>query len=415
MTTTSRDAWTTVAIPEYGEATITMSPTQERQLRAIAQQRLTVLPTGSGDDWVIRSTSYVGTVVVPGVRILVTPKVSTANLFYMLEAGDRTLEVGAEQFEYNQTNDLVPSFATFYARHLERIASAGIPRAYVERHDRLLAPRGRVDLPSQRRSMGLPLPVACRVDEYTADVPLNRILRAAAERLARLPGVTLDSRRALRSWIAAYPDIGPLRQADLAMRRTFTRLDSHCRPAARLARLVLAGSGLMARIGTAGAGVFMVNMNALFEQFVEHRLRRELRGRLMVHGQRPGPFDLQHAIGIQPDLVFTDRTGRDMYVGDSKYKVTTTGFATSASDYYQLLAYLTVLDLEEGVLVYCQHDGRVPPQAIEVIHSSGKRLRSWPLYLGGTSREVDSRLADLADRVVAWSNMRPHTSARAMA
>jgi 5-methylcytosine-specific restriction enzyme subunit McrC len=413
--TNSPSEWTTVAIPEYGEATITMSSSQERQVRAIAQQRLAVLPTGGPDEWAVRATSFVGTVVVPGVRILVTPKVSSANLFYLLEAGGRSLDIGAEQFDYDRTKDLVASFATFYARHLERIASQGIPRSYVEHDDRLLGPRGRVDLPPQRRSTGLPLPVACRFDEYTADVPLNRVLREAAERLGRLPGVTVESRRALRSWIAAYPEIGPLRASDLAIRSTFTRLDQHCRPAAGLARLVLAGSSLSARIGTAGAGVFMINMNSLFEEFVEHRLRRELRGRLVVHGQRSSAFDLQGAARIQPDLVFTDRAGRDVYVGDSKYKVTTSGFATPASDYYQLLAYLTVLDVAEGVLVYCQNDGDVPQQVVEVLNSGGKRLRSWAVHLGGTSKAVDARMAELADRVVAWSIERSAAPVRATA
>jgi 5-methylcytosine-specific restriction enzyme subunit McrC len=151
----------------------------------------------------------------------------------------------------------------------------------------------------------------------------------------------------------------------------------------------------------------MVNMNTLFETFVEHRLRRELRGRLHVHGQRSSAFDLQGAAGIQPDLVFTDPTGGDVYVGDSKYKVTITGCATTAADYYQLLAYLTVLHLREGVLVYCQHDGTVPPQMIDVRNSNGKRLRSCPLQLGSTPQVVDSQLSPLADQIVIWINRKP--------
>jgi 5-methylcytosine-specific restriction enzyme subunit McrC len=101
-------------------------------------------------------------------------------------------------FEYGQTCDLVPAFATFYARHLERALARGVPRAYRESQERLPGIRGRVDLPAQRRLAGLTLPTECRFDEYTADTQLNRIFRGAADWLWRLPGVTVPTRQALQ-------------------------------------------------------------------------------------------------------------------------------------------------------------------------------------------------------------------------
>ena len=68
-------------------------------------------------------------------------------------------------------------------------------RSYTEVGERLAGIRGRIDLPAQRRLVGLPLPTECRFDDYSADVPLNRILRSAAVRLLRLPGVTIPPGR----------------------------------------------------------------------------------------------------------------------------------------------------------------------------------------------------------------------------
>ena len=93
------------------------------------------------------------------MRILITPKVTTANLFYLLEASGKPVDVGPAVFDYDTTRDLIPSFATFYARHLEKALARGIPRAYQEIQERLPGIRGRVDLPAQlppRRSCPCP-------------------------------------------------------------------------------------------------------------------------------------------------------------------------------------------------------------------------------------------------------------------
>ncbi len=166
-----------VVLTEYGEGEVELIAAQERTLRHLAQRRLTILPGDALNSWRVKASSYVGTIVTPDVRILIKPKIETANLFYLLEAGGQPLDVGAAVFDYEATGDLIPSFATFFARHLETALTRGVPRAYWETQERLPGIRGRVDLPAQLRLVGLPLPTECRFDEYTADIPLNRILR----------------------------------------------------------------------------------------------------------------------------------------------------------------------------------------------------------------------------------------------
>ncbi|MGP0006184.1 MAG: McrC family protein [Acidimicrobiales bacterium] len=346
----------------------------------------------------VKASSYVGTVVSPDLRILITPKVATANLFHMLEAEGQSVVVGAETFDYERTKDLVPSFATFYARHLEIALARGLPHEYREREERQLAIRGRVNLPAQRRAAGLPFPIECRFDEYTGDVQLNRILRGAATRLLCLPGVTATARQALRQLAGRLEEAGDLTAHDLQSPTVFTRLSDHYRPAERLARIVLGDASLLDAAGTTGAGVFLVDMNRVFEKFVEARLRRYLARRFVVRDQYPARLDVGGFVGIKPDLVFKWAAGGIAYVADSKYKLTSEGLGRE-SDYYQLLAYTAALELSEGLLIYCQVDGLTPPREIDV-GQLRTRLCTWAVRLDRSPAHVEQEMQRLADYVV---------------
>src|SRR5262245_57730108 len=102
-------------------------------------------------------------------------------------------------------------------------------------------------------------------------------------------------------------------------------------------------------------------------------------------------------VGVS-DLVFSTLSGATLYVGDSKYKVAAEGVARS-SDYYQLLAYCTALDLEEGVLIYCDHDGTKPTREV-VVKNAGTRLQTFCLDIGGNTDALRAEIARLADLVV---------------
>jgi 5-methylcytosine-specific restriction enzyme subunit McrC len=384
-------------LAEYGEGEVTLTAVQERILRRLTRGRLTILPGDAPERWRIKASSYVGTIVSPGVRILVVPKVATANLFHLLEASGRAVTIRPEVFDYEQTKDLVPSFATFYARHLESALTWGVARDYREHQERLSTIRGRVDLPAQQRQVGLPLPVECRFDEYTADIPLNRILLGAAVRLLSLPGVTVATRQALRQLAGRFAEAATPYAADLRTETVFTRLTEHYRPAERLARMVIGGSSILDATGAAGAGVFLIDMNKVFEEFVASRLQRYLAGRLVVHVQLQCQLDRAGSVRMKPDLVFGATARANSYVADTKYKITATGFGRE-DDYYQLLAYASALNLPEGLLIYCQDDGIAPPRQIEVLNV-GTRLRSWALRLDRTPSHVEDELRELANHL----------------
>lgn len=386
-----------LVLQEYESREVALEFAALTALRVAAGRALTITPTDGSERWNIRATSLVGTVVTGDIKVLIRPKVSDANLFHMLEAAGDSLTVGSEVFDYDQTHDLIPAFATFFVRHLERALTRGLVRSYREEVERLVGVRGRVDIRSHVRLAGLPIPVECTFDEYTSNTQLNRIVAAGAARLARLPGVTTATRRALLRTLPLFEEVDFVTSADLAQPTTFSRLDGHFRGVERLARLALAGSSLLDATGAAGAATFLVDMNKIFETFVEDRLRRYLSGRADLNGQEPRTLDRDGYVHMRPDIVIR-QNGVDTYVADSKYKLTADGFGRE-SDYYQLLAYCTALALPEGMLIYCQHDGLVPPREVVTRGVMGKRLVTAVVRLNGSPSDLEATMKDLADEI----------------
>ena len=82
-------------------------------------------------------------------------------------------------------------------------------------------------------------------------------------------------------------------------------------------------------------------------------------------------------------------------MGDAKYK-NIAGERVPNADVYQLLAYVTALDLPGGMLVYAE--GEADTATYRVRHS-GKRLEVTALDLSGTLDDVLDRVDDIAGRV----------------
>lgn len=396
-------------LSEYEEREVQLSPVDERALRAAAGTALTTAPGSAVDRFRVRAGSYVGAISTAQLDVLIRPKVTTSNLLYLLEAGGVPLNLDDRDVSLLDSLDLVPALATLFATQLDRLVRRGVLNGYFVHEERRYALRGRVDVAAQQRAAGLGLPVACVFDEYTTDTRLNRRARAAAVRLARMPGVLPATAHRLRQRLGAFDAVGELRGADLVGRHSFSRLDEHYRAIDALAGLVLRNGSVQTRGGQNSVSTFVLNMNTVFEKFIEVRLSRALAGRLTVDAKRQ--IDLDHAgmvAGIRPDLVL-QAGGVDVFVADTKYKLTTRGFGREA-DYYQLLAYTAALDLPAGLLIYCRDDGDRPPREI-IVGPNGTRLATFSLKLAGRAADIDDEIEALAEDLLRLAS--PHMQAQA--
>jgi 5-methylcytosine-specific restriction enzyme subunit McrC len=344
---------------------------------------------------------HVGSIVLPEVHALIRPKIDLQSLFHLLEPSGRSVSLGAQTFGFEHREELLPAFATFVANAIERSTGRGLFRSYRQEEERLLAIRGRIDL-RRHLASGLATPIACRYDEFTADVLENQIILAAIRRLLRLTDVSQATRQLLSRQLIRFDEVSAVTiDPDDVLRMRFTRLNRHYEPALRLARLVLQSTSIVDNVGGTQASVFLIDMNKVFEEFLEHRLRRQLAGRLDVTGQHEDHLDYGHLVGIKPDLLFR-KGGTAAFVGDAKYKRTWNGKGPE-SDVHQLLAYATAYDVPEGVLVYSK-EGDAPRREIRV-KNVAKTVWTWPLDLRGGSEGIDAAIEELAGWILERSGV----------
>ncbi|WP_028709012.1 McrC family protein [Propionicicella superfundia] len=381
-------------LAEYQQIEVELTDSAARRLQAAAGTRLALSPGPHG--YLIRASSYVGSISVPGIVLHIVPKVPVANVLYLMAWS--TERIAFSQSEIGQaTGSLTAAVATWYARMLERSLVLGVDRAYVEETDRVIALRGRIDWPAQAKAVSLPTPIACRYDDWSIDTRPNRIAAAAALALLRNPAVPPQSAFTLRRLLKLLAGVGPLRPDDLSGHTdVLTRLNEHYRSTVQLARIILRAGGPSQGAGRTAVSSFMINMNDVFEDFVFASLKHQLRGTWGIDKHKV-PLDVAHRVPTEPDLLFADQSGTNVLVADSKYKLISAGRGRNA-DYYQLLAYCTSLGLPRGVLIYCDAgDEPRPPHSIEV-RQSGTVLDTFQVGLSGSFDDI----ADEFDRLARY-------------
>lgn len=386
-------------LSEYGWVDMDLTRSQAEALQLTG--RVSVSPAPAGQ-WRVTASSYVGTLVVEGVELLVRPKINPENLFLLLEPG---VPVGAwreEAFDYGASSNLLPSVIAFFARTVETTLGRGVLRSYRVREEALVALRGRLNVSGQFARAGVLTPTACTYDDFSEDVIENQVLRAAIRRALRVPRIDVRERQRLMRQLVALDGVSDAAvHPETVDTITFSRLNEHYSSALGLARLILSNLTLADTRGSITASSFMVDMNDLFQRFVTARLRHALRGRLDVIAEPQVRLGTGGRISMRPDLVFRHPGGGECYVGDIKYKITDTAVA-STSDYYQLLAYTTAMNLPEGVLIYCRGEGDVNQQSV-VVKNAEKRLVVHALNLAGTPENVEREIDELAAMIASTS------------
>ncbi|MFE9333002.1 McrC family protein [Streptomyces sp. NPDC006925] len=411
-----------MTLREYGPAVSV--PLETEAGRALAAsgilERATPDPGREGH-WLLRAGSRVGAVrTLGGPVVRIMPKTPVSRLFFLLgfsldparawrDSREGTVDVGPY-------DEVVPALAHAVERQLDAALRRGVLQGYREVAESALVMRGRLRASEQiRRHHGRTPPVEIAYDAYTADTAENRILRAATERLLRLPGVPGPVRRRLAHQRVRLADALPLVRGQGLPRWQPSRLNTRYQPALRLAEAVLRGSSPEHRpAGSDPLAVdgFLLDMNKLFEDFVTVALREALRERgLTARLQDPHHLDRAGLVRMRPDLVVRGGDGRaPVAVVDAKYKVEKAdGFPNA--DLYQALAYATVLGLREAHLVYAA--GEQPERCHEVRgsapdpHGRGVRLYQHSLDLSREPARLLSGFREIAERMAAVTAMSP--------
>lgn len=152
---------------------------------------------------------------------------------------------------------------------------------------------------------------------------------------------------------------------------------------------------------------FLVDMNQLFERFIEEGLRRRLQAagdRIRVVGQDQRNLDLEGRLMIRPDVVVR-RGAATMFVLDAKYILADDGTA-HVDHHYQLLSYAIRHGIKDVALVYVRDPSRAVPSLdlVATIRNAGVRIHSWALDLSQRPEHIESGMEALAARVLRLSS-----------
>ncbi|MEY9584273.1 McrC family protein [Sinorhizobium fredii] len=370
----------------------------------------------------LRARGVVGVVAADGCALEILPKIDFAGqlgeqakgsirrrLVHMLAVAlDMKIDAGQVTALDWQRETLLEILIRLFSQKLVEAIRQGMPRLYVEQADELPVLRGRLDVTRQFSTLAAESArLACRYDALTPDIALNRIMKAAIGRLARIAG-TGDNQRRLRELAFAYTDIADVPIAALRWDQiVLDRTNARWSELLNLARLLLGERFQTTSTGGQDGFSLLFEMNTLFEEYIARMLKRALASddlRVVSQGGRLYCLETEDRRGLfqtQPDILLK-RGDTVVQVIDTKWKRITSRIddpkqGISQADIYQMMAYgrlyrcghLTLLYPHHGDLL--GHDGAL---TTNVITGSDDRLETATIDVG-YAEDMTSRLRRL--------------------
>lgn len=343
----------------------------------------------------LHARGVVGVIAAQGCQLEILPKIEgpgerkphdtdlRTRLIHMLGVvHDLHIDAGSmAQLDWQRDTVLELLIRLFCSRLADAVRQ-GMPRRYLEHDDDLPSLRGRLDVTRQfSRHAVAPQKLACRFDDLSPDIALNRVMRAAITRLQRLAQAP-DNQRMLRELSFAYADVSDV--AVKALRFDHIPLDrtnQRWRDLVSFARLLLSDRHQQTSAGSIDGHALLFEMNSLFENYVARLLPRALAGsglRVVAQGgHRDCLFEGEAGrFRTKPDLII--RQGeRVVMVIDTKWKRMTPQIddpkqGVSQGDVYQLMAYSQLYKCPNVMLLY-PHHGELPPHPICTHYAIGAK------------------------------------------
>jgi len=418
-----------IVVRELEERVLVLSEAEARFLSRHHAHHLDLRPLpGADGHWLLRPVNCCGVISLPGGRALfVEPKASIANLWRLLLGAWDLTELGEARVGLATAPEMLGYLAEVFVRGCDSICTQGLLRGYQTRADDLSAVRGRLDVAGNlRRNVASRHRLACRFDEFTADVPENRIMLYALSHLAGIRSWRSELRGMVQRCLAQLSSVTltPATDAHFAALR-FTSLNRHYRVPLALAQLLIRAQGATHLPGSCELPPLLLDMPVVFERFVRGLLRDALSpmGLRVRHRSHSMALDDAGRVKLIPDVLVT-RHGTPLCVVDAKYKLgvgtDADGPGPASADVYQMLAYCVGYGVRDAALVYPERltpdalpltgsfhrmGGPASPEPLRVSRDGmSLRIHTIGLDLSGDRQSFDRECERLCSTVVALAD-----------
>jgi 5-methylcytosine-specific restriction enzyme subunit McrC len=276
----------------------------------------------------------IGVVQLGRTRIRVVPKIPWAHFLYIASRSEFSSRLSSDIATVEPGFEFTAMLCRWFIDSAERLVRSGLRHGYTETSQEVAEVRGRL-LPLETAAEllnGRPV-ASCVFDEMSFDTALNRIVRAACERVSRLCEVADDTRRRARRLVYRMDGIGPLAHAD--SRGKPDRLSKNYIRPVSLARLILGTCGISLSNGETEGTSFLLRTPEIIEDGLRSIIAAGMPN-IQVTKRRQMLGD--SGISMNPDIVF----GNKLAIADVKYKYF--GRDWNRNDFNQIVAFATAFD-----------------------------------------------------------------------
>lgn len=329
--------------------------------------------------------------------IRIEPKISIRKVLQLISPTLEDVQILSEQVEISESDDWTHALTEFFISASNVALALGPLHGYRGVSEAANLVKGRIDFSRQlKRNPGRPIPIEIDFDEFSPDIPENRIILTALQVLLTRFPLDVDQRNRLFELQYVLAAVTPIEHHKRIPTVTLTSLNNHYGPALRIAELILGFQGLDADVGETSASSFLLDMERIFEKYLENRfsiLSEE--GSQIFRAQGSGEsLDRGGLVGIRPDYLWFEG-GKATGVADAKYKVFSTKASVPNDDVYQMVTYCTRYGLHKGYLIYASS----PNFSIDV-EGSAITIEVRGVDLSLELPEIEEQIAALLDEVL---------------
>lgn len=279
-----------------------------------------------------------------------------------------------------QRETLLEILIRIFCTKLTDAVRRGMPRRYIVQEDDLSALRGTLNLPRQfTRHAANPSRLACKFDELSEDIALNRIMKATVAHLFRMSRSPSNQQR-LRELAFVYADIAEVAVSALKWDEVvIDRTNRAWQELFGMAQLFLRNHYQTTSAGAGRGTALLFEMNKLFEEYVGRMITRALARteyRVSLQGGRlfclTSLDDERAVFQTKPDILIW-RAGQVVHVIDTKWKRISSRIddrkqGVSQGDVYQMMAYAQLYCAPRLTLLYPHHPGLGATELVQAKH-----------------------------------------------